>query len=326
MKKGVNFLLLFLSIFIFPLQVLAYSDYVIPGGENVGIEIKSEGIMIIGFYKVNGKLNKGNPNLVVGDLITKVNDTEVGTINELVEVINKEINDSKVTLTYVRGTDTKTTTLELALVDGVYKTGLYVKDSLTGIGTLTYIDPETSIYGALGHEILESNTKNRIEVKTGSIFKSLVTGIDKSTDGRPGGKNAKFYYQTEYGTISKNTLHGIYGEYTTNLPDKDALKVGDSSDIKLGKAEIYTVLEGEEVEKFEITITKIVKDTSIKNIHFKITDKTLLSKSGGVVQGMSGSPIIQNDMIIGAVTHVVVDNVENGYGVFITTMLKEGEN
>jgi len=217
------------------------------------------------------------------------------------------------------------TTLTLAQIDGDYKTGLYVKDSITGIGTLTYIDPNTLIYGALGHEIIESATKNRVEVKTGVIFRSFITGVDRSANGVPGGKNARFYFNTEYGDVTKNTNFGIFGTYNIELPDKEPVRVGTKDDVELGRAYIYTVLEGEKIERFEINITRIIKDTAIKNIHFKIIDERLLSRTGGIVQGMSGSPIIQNDMIIGAVTHVITNQVDTGFGIFITTMLEEGE-
>lgn len=325
MRKHKLLITLFMLL-LFPFHVLAYSDYIIPGGENVGIEIKSNGVMVIGFYKVNGEINRGNPNLRIGDIITKVNNIDVNKIDELINVINDSIVNNKVEVTYIRNQNPEQkTTLSLTLIDGIYKTGLYVKDSLTGIGTLTYIDPSSLIYGALGHEVVESTTKNKIEVKTGSIFKSSIVSILKSSDGQPGGKNAKFYYNSEYGSIEKNSNYGIYGVYHSTLPEKDLLKVGTKDEVKLGRAYIYTVLNGEQIERFEIEITKIVKESKVKNIHFKVSDSKLLSITGGIVQGMSGSPIIQNDMIIGAVTHVVVDNVQTGYGIFITTMLEEGE-
>ena len=314
----------FVAVFLFPFSVLAYSEYIIPGGENIGIEIKSRGVMVIGFYKVNG--TQDNNALRIGDVITAINDQEVNTINELIESINELIVDNRVNVTYLRGrTGNRKTTLTLAQVDGVYKTGLYVKDSITGIGTLTYIDPNTLIYGALGHEIIESATKKQVEVRTGIIFRSFITGVDRSSNGVPGGKNARFHYNTEYGDVTKNTNYGIFGNYNIALPNRDPLRVGTKDDIEVGKAHIYTVLEGEKVEQFEIMINRIIKDTRIKNIHFKITDERLLSKTGGVVQGMSGSPIIQNDMIIGAVTHVITNQVDTGFGIFITTMLEEGE-
>lgn len=318
-------LFLTLSLLFFPLSVLAYSDYIIPGGENVGIEINSKGIMVIGFYKINGKLNKGNPNIKVGDQIIKVENTVVSTTQDLINAIEKEKNSSSVKLTILRDNKEKEITLDLILVDGIYKTGLYVKDNVTGIGTLTYIDPQTKIFGALGHQVAESNSNMTVEVKSGLIFRSFVTSIDKSSTGTPGGKNAKLDYETKYGNIYQNTEYGIFGKYTDSFPQKDFLKVANPNEIELGKAYIYTVLKDEDIEQFEINITKIDKNNEIKNIYFEVTDPTLLEKTGGVVQGMSGSPIIQNNKIIGGVTHVIVSNPTTGIGIFITTMLKEGE-
>lgn len=327
MKKNKMSKIIFLtvSLFIFPFSVLAYSDYIIPGGENVGIEINSKGIMVIGFYKVNGKLNKGNPEIKIGDQIIMVGDTKVSTTQELVEAIDKNKNNDNVDLIILRDNKEKKLKLELVLVDGIYKTGLYVKDNITGIGTLTYIDPQTQIYGALGHQVAESNSNVTVEVKSGLIFRSFVTSIDKSASGNPGGKNAKLDYNTRYGTIVNNSEYGIFGKYTNTLPKKELLKVANSDEIELGEAEIYTVLNDENIEKFKINITKIDKKNDIKNIYFEVIDESLLDKTGGVVQGMSGSPIIQNNKIIGGVTHVIVSNPTTGMGIFITTMLEEGE-
>lgn len=317
--------ILLISFILLPLNVLAYSDYIIPGGETLGIEINSDGIMVIGFYQINGKFNKGNPVIKSGDYITKVNGTEVTTVNELTAVIEDNVDDGFVEVTYNRNGKEKTSKLELIKDDDVYKTGLYVKDSITGIGTLSYIDPETKIFGALGHEIVESNTNTVVEIKSGIIFRNYITGIDKSSNGIPGSKNAKFYYDTTYGKILKNTNVGIYGIYENDLPNKELYEVATPDEIKIGKATIYTVLEGEKIKDYSIEITAINETSDIKNISFVIDDEELLDKTGGVVQGMSGSPIIQNDKIIGAVTHVVIDNPTTGYGIFITTMLEEGE-
>lgn len=317
--------ILLISFILLPLNVLAYSDYIIPGGETLGIEINSDGIMVIGFYQINGKFNKGNPVIKSGDYITKVNGTEVTTVNELTAVIEDNVDDGFVEVTYNRNGKEKTSKLELIKDNDVYKTGLYVKDSITGIGTLSYIDPETKIFGALGHEIVESNTNTVVEIKSGIIFRNYITGIDKSSNGIPGSKNAKFYYDTTYGKILKNTNVGIYGIYENDLPNKELYEVATPDEIKIGKATIYTVLEGEKIKDYSIEITAINETSDIKNISFVIDDEELLDKTGGVVQGMSGSPIIQNDKIIGAVTHVVIDNPTTGYGIFITTMLEEGE-
>lgn len=308
---------------LFPLNVLAYSNKVILGGETIGIDIKSTGVMIIGFYKVDGKYPSSS--LKEGDIITKVGNSSISSIEELTRAIEESLNNNKVSITFLRGNKEKETTLNLSYENGVYKTGLYVKDSITGIGTLTFIDPETGKYGALGHEILEANTSKIVEVKTGIIFKNKITGIDASTNGSPGSKNAKFYYNTKYGEIEKNTKYGIYGDYKSSFDETKIIEVANKDEVKIGPATIYTVLQDEVVEEFEIYITKINETSDIKNISFEITDSKLLEKTGGVVQGMSGSPIVQNDKIIGAVTHVVTDNVTTGYGLFITTMLEESE-
>ena len=324
LKKGLKQLGIFLLLLI-PFNVVAYSDYIIPGGENIGIEIESDGIIVIGFYKVNGIINKGNPNLKVGDRIIRVNSTLVTNIPEMVTAIEEEIKDNEIKLTFLRNNKEKTTTLNLYENNGVFKTGLYVKDSLTGIGTLTYIDPSTLIFGALGHEVAESTSKEKIEVKTGNIFRSTITSIDKSVAGTPGGKNAKFYYNDKYGSILKNTSVGIFGLYDEALPERKTIEVAEDEEIRKGEAQIFTVLEKDKIDTFNINILKIEGNHRAKNLVFEINDDELLQKTGGIVQGMSGSPIIQNNKIIGAVTHVFVDDTKMGYGIFITTMLEEGE-
>ena len=321
MKKFIVFLCM---MFLIPLPVLAYSSEVVLGGSTIGIDIQSDGVMIIGFYQIDGKYHKSD--LVEGDVIIEVEGEKIETVEDLSSALEKNIDKESIQITYLRGEKEKTTQIELLLEDGVYKTGLYVKDGITGIGTLTFIDPATDTYGALGHEVLESNTSKIVEVKTGSIFKNEITSIDVSRDGEPGSKNAKFYYQSVYGDIDKNTRYGIYGTYTDDYDETHLIEIAEPEEVMVGKATIYTVLDGIEVEAFEIDITKINESSEIKNISFEITDPVLLEKTGGVVQGMSGSPIVQNGKLIGAVTHVVTDRVATGYGLFITTMLEESES
>lgn len=320
MKKR---LLIILISLLFPLNVFAYSNYVIPGGNNIGIEVYNEGIIVIGFYKINNRYNTSE--LKIGDVITKINDIKVYTVDEMVDAIEESVIDNKVNITVLRNKKEKVLEFNLINQEGIYKTGLYVKDSISGIGTLTYIDPETKIYGALGHEIIEGNSMKSVEIKSGTIFESLVTSIDRSSVGSAGTKNAKFYSNNIYGNVLKNTISGIYGTYTDELPTKETLEVGKPDELKEGEATIYTVLTGEKIEEFSINITNINTSGKIKNITFEITDTRLIEKTGGVVQGMSGSPIIQNNKIFGAVTHVIVNDPTTGYGIFITTMLEEGE-
>ena len=246
----------------------------------------------------------------------------------MLNVISNNKTNNNIKITYMRNNTTQNTNLKLIKDNNnTYKTGIYVKDSITGIGTLTFIDPQTKLYGALGHEILEKSTGQKVEVKDGKIYESTVTGITKSTNGSPGEKNARYDSNKIFGKIKENTKSGIFGNYTSELPNKKLYKVAQKKDIKLGKANILTVLKDSTVGSYEIEILQISKeDQKIKNILFEIIDPNLLNETGGIVQGMSGSPIIQGNYIIGAVTHVVVDNPKEGYGIFITNMLEEAEN
>lgn len=319
--------LFFLLLLCIPIKVLAYSNEIIPGGENIGIHLNTDGIVIVGFYEVNGTYLGQDAGLALGDRITKVNGKECTTIEEMVSLLNASPDFNRVVITFKRDQQEKTTHLKLIEDEnGVYKTGLYVKDQINGIGTLTYIDPNTKIYGALGHEIADKNTMQKVEIKDGHIFRSEVTNITKSEAGSPGEKNAKFYNDERYGDIKENEESGIFGTYQEQIPQTDAIEVGKPDDVTIGEAEIRTVLSGNTVENFKINILKIDKKSATKNILFEITDDQLLNQTGGVVQGMSGSPIIQNGKIIGAVTHVIVNDAKKGYGIFITTMLEEGEN
>ena len=320
LKKLKIKLLILLTSFIMPISILAYSDYIIPGGENIGIEIKSKGVMVVGLYEVNGKFLTSD--LKAGDLIIKINDQKVETIDDMTNIIGNSSETIKID--YIRNNKEETTTINLVKDENnIYKTGLYVKDEIKGIGTLTFIDPNTKLFGALGHEIIEKSTGQILEVKDGKIYNSKVTNIEPSRDGNPGEKNAIF--KDEIGEIKENTTKGIFGEYD-NIPNKKLYKVAKENEIKTGEAKILTVLNDEEVKEYKIEILKIDKNEKTKNLLFEITDKDLLETTGGIVQGMSGSPIIQDDYIIGAVTHVVVDSPTKGYGIFITNMLEEAEN
>lgn len=321
-------LLLSLATIIIPINVLAYSDYIIAGGENIGIELNSKGVIIVGTYEVNGENPAKKANLQTGDKITKINDKNVSNIEDMLNVIESSSDKENISITYLRGEKENKTTLNLTKgQNDVYKTGLYVKDSVTGVGTLTFIDPNTKLFGALGHEIIEKSTGQRLEIKDGKIYSSTVTGVTRSDNGSPGEKNAKYDSNEVFGSVFENTSSGIFGNYTGEIPGKKLYPVGKAENIKTGKATIFTVIEGENVEEFTINILKINTNQSVtKNILFEVTDEKLLKNTGGIVQGMSGSPIIQDNYIVGAVTHVVVDDPSKGYGILITKMLEEAEN
>lgn len=326
-KKLKSFIAIFLvATFIMPQSLLAYSNYIVAGGENIGLSINNKGIIIAGFYKVGDKYPGYDAGLNKGDVIKRANDKEVLGIDDFIGAI-KESDRKSLKLVYQRGKQNETTTLNLTDENGTLKTGLYVKDMISGIGTLTYIDPESKIYGALGHEVLEQTTGTMINVRDGKIYNSNVTSIEKSVRGEPGAKNANTNSNDVFGDVKENKVSGIFGNYTKEINKNNLYKVADYEDIKLGEAKIITVIEGTLKKEYSVNILKVNNDkTDNKNILFEITDSNLIDKTGGIVQGMSGSPIIQGNNIIGAVTNVVVNNPKRGYGILITTMLKEGEN
>ncbi len=315
-------LILLLAFFILPINAFALSKYLVPGGENVGITIHNNGVLVVGFYETENEKS----NLKIGDIIISINDMKVTSISDMLKEIDTTSDEVSLQVGYLRNKEEKTTTLNLKKdSSGIFKTGLYVKDSVTGIGTLTFIDPETNKYGALGHAITDNKTNIKFDIKDGKIFKSDVLSIDKSRDGEPGEKNAKFYFDTTYGTIEQNEETGIYGTYSEEYDKTKTLEVASIDEIKLGKAYIRTTLDNNKVEDFNIEILNVDKKSDTKNILFKITDKNLLVKTGGIVKGMSGSPIIQNNKIVGAVTHTVINDNTKGYGISVIKMLESME-
>ena len=314
-------LILFLTFMILPFNTFALSKYLVPGGENIGINIKSNGVLVVGFYESNAKSS-----LQIGDIIVSIDDNQVSSINDMLKLVDSSKDEVTLKIGYKRNNQLLSTNLSLVKDEnGVFKTGLYVKDSITGIGTLTFIDPTTNQYGALGHSITDIKTNIRFEIKDGKIFKSDVTSIDKSQNGQTGEKNAKFYFDTVYGTIEQNEETGIYGTYSEDYNSKKLVEVGSIDEIELGEAYIKTTLDNNKVENFNIEILSIDKESDTKNILFKVTDSTLLEKTGGIVKGMSGSPIIQNNKIIGAITHTVISDNTKGYGISIIKMLESME-
>lgn len=321
MKKYIYKILL-LFLLIIPINVFAYSKYVIPGGETIGIEVNSKGILVVDFYKVNKKFIAKEAGFEPGDRIIQVNNQEVNTIDEMLNII-RNANKKNIKFTIERNNTNLELNLPLTKENNIIKTGLYVKDKINGIGTITYIDPTTKIYGSLGHEIVESKTLSKFEIKDGNIYEASVENIIKSKRGVAGEKNAITNKNNLYGTVKENEITGIYGTYTKEI-NKDLIEI--SNTITTGEAYIKTVIKDDIVEDFKINILQIDNKSKTKNILFEITDKKLLNETGGIIQGMSGSPIIQNNKLVGAVNYVIVNDTTKGYGIFITTMLEEGDS
>jgi len=311
MFKKIKFFLFIMLLLVIPSYVKAYSDYIVASGENIGIKLKSKGIIVVGKY------DNYNNDIKVGDIIISIDNTTVDIESFTNKISN--INNNSINIGYIRNGVIYNTKLNIKKG----KTGLYLKDTIVGIGTLTFIDPNNNYYGALGHEIIESTTGLPVDIEKGYILESKVTDIKRNTPGEPGEKNASIN-NIELGDIDTNTIKGLFGDYN-NIYDKTKLyKVGKYNDIKLGKAYILTELSDNKVDMYDIEILSVNEKNSTKNIIFKVTDKRL-KNIGGIVQGMSGSPIIQDKYIIGAVTHVVVDNPNKGYGILITNMLEEAD-
>ena len=319
-KRGIIF---FLLAFI-PFNVCAYSNEIIAGGENIGIRLNTKGVMIVGTYEINGENPASKAGLKTGDCIIEINGNDISTIDDMANSLNGDFTDIKIK--YLRGLDIKETKMKVYRDESnIYKTGLFVKDSVTGIGTLTFVDPKTKKFGALGHEIIEQSTGKILDIKDGKIFESTVTGIIPSDGGNPGEKKAEFDDADIKGEARENTEQGIFGDYSDSVDNKKLYKVMSPNEVKTGPAKLLTVLSGKEVKDYDIVITQINSSSKNKNFIFEITDDELLKETGGIIQGMSGSPIVRDNYIIGAVTHVVVSEPNKGYGIFITNMLEEAE-
>lgn len=321
--------LVVLFVVLAPLVVSARE--LIPGGQNVGMEIRTNGLIISGTYDVNQNGSTYNPekdsDIKKGDIIIKAENNRVRVVSDLVDILKSSPKDS-ITLTILRNDKEIKRNLKIIRSSpNTWKTGLFIKERVLGIGTITFYDPETKTYGALGHEVMDSSTSRIIEVYSGTIFDSKVIGVKKSQNGKPGEKIAELNESIKLGDIVINNRYGIYGNYLNSPENAVKLPSGSQEDVVMGPAEIWTVLNGRKIEKFEIEIITVRKQNSpdAKGMTFKVTDKRLLDATNGIVQGMSGSPIIQNGKLIGAVTHVLVENVNIGHGIYIEWMLMEAD-
>ena len=314
----------------FPTTILANEDVYL-GGESVGIEVMYPGVVVSDTYSFQIGDKHYDPSTYIHkfDIIIEVNNVKVQTIQQLQQQL-QNYTDNKVNeipIVVLRN-QKKIQTKILYQYDPstlTYKHGLYLKDRLNGIGTLTFIEPNSMRYGCLGHEIMDPDTKSRAEIDTGTIYDSSITSITKATPSTAGQKHASIDYQNILGSIDTNTPYGIFGTYGNDVSNKEKIELANINDIHKGKASICTVLSNQHVETYEIDIITINTHSKTKNLVFTITDKTLLNKTNGIIQGMSGSPIIQDGKLVGAVTHVVVNEPSRGFGIFIEHMMEVNE-
>ena len=315
----------FLLSIIMPISIVfGYTDKVYIGGENVGIEVKTNGVLVVGLYKVNDRLINSS-NIQVGDYIIEVNNNKIVSIEDFSNEIYNDSDKEELDIKIRRKNKIINTKLELVNVDNEYKTGLYVKDEISGIGTLSFIDPTNDNFFCLGHQISDNSTNETVDISSGSIYYSYITDINRSSNGNVGEKEAITDENEKYGTIVKNTDKGIFGTYERDYSNKKIYEVASKEEVKFGEAKLLTVTKNDEIKEYSINIDSIdLKDDS-KNIMFSVTDKELIDSTGGIVQGMSGSPIVQNNKIIGVVTHVIINDTKRGYAIFTVNMLEEAE-
>lgn len=306
---------------------------VYPGGISIGVKINNKGALVVGYSDIStheglsespGKV----AGIELGDIIEEVNGENIETCSDLISKVKTCRND-EMTVKILRGNSEITKKVSLIKEDNEYKIGLWVRDSTAGIGTLTFYDKDSKTFGALGHPITDGDTNVSFNIKSGTLLRSSVLSIKKGERGNPGEIKGLFINENEsIGNIEKNTNSGIYGDASVELINPNfnkAMTVAYRDEIKEGHAQIITTVEDGGAKAYDIEILKLLPqdEPGSKSMIIKIVDPVLLEKTGGIVQGMSGSPIIQNGKIIGAVTHVLINKPDVGYGIYIEWMLQD---
>ncbi len=300
---------------------------ILVGGVPFGVKFFSHGIVIVGFTEIETENGVESPaydaGLRINDIITRVNGQNVHTSSEMIERV--ENSDNMIEITFIRNgnEDTVRFTPALCSTDGKRKTGMWIRDTTAGIGTVTFVDANTGAFAGLGHGICDAETGELLKMERGTVMKVQISGIKKGAVGTPG--ELQGYFTSEKtGTLLKNTECGVYG-ILAEIPagcGMEETTLGKRRDVMKGKAHIWCTLGDGEPQKYEITIDEIrINSRDNRSFSITVTDKQLLEKTGGIVQGMSGSPIIQDGKLVGAVTHVLINDPTKGYGIFIENML-----
>lgn len=296
------------------------------GGYPLGFTFKCNGVLVVAIS------NDNTTNLVEGDIIKKIEDYDVCSLENISEILNEKItNKDLVNLTILRKNEQAKASLKPMFdsATGKYKLGLWIRDDAAGVGTLTYVRKDNLRFGALGHPVCDIDTGSMMPVSSGSIFKCNVVGYKKGAKGNPGELKGLFLRNGSiFGSLDKNIKCGVYGTFNQERLDfvsEREVEVADRHEIKSGKATIRCTIDGYEPQDYEIEIVKTYfqSGNDTKSMFIRVTDKNLLERTGGIVQGMSGSPIIQNGKLVGAVTHVFVSDPTKGYGIFADLMINE---
>lgn len=302
---------------------------VVPMGNAIGMKLYTAGVLVVGMSEIEGKKPYENSGIKEGDRIVQINQNQIDNTDDLMEAVNQS-NGNKISVQYVRDEKTITTSIKpVKNSSNEYKIGLWVRDAAAGVGTLTFYEPASGMFATLGHGIMDIDTSDLIKIANGELVTTNILSITKGTKGNPGEIRGTIEAGHTIGNISKNTKFGVFGTinktpYLT-VSDENAMQVALREEIKTDKAQIICELENGKKEYYDIEIQKVFVNNNKdnKSMLIKITDLKLLKKTGGIIQGMSGAPIIQNGKFIGAVTHVLVNDPTIGYGVFADIMLKQ---
>lgn len=302
-------------------------QYVVLGGEIFGIKLFTDGVLVVDAESVQSEGNTVNPaekaGIKIGDIIKSVNGKNVYTNKALSEIIEKS-NGEELQVTVVRGNDTLNVSFSSVKEDGTgkFKAGLWVRDSTAGIGTVTFYNPQNNSFGGLGHAICDIDTGEIMPMVNGEMAKAYVSGLYKSTNGCVGELCGVFTGERQ-GSLCINCEKGMYG-FSDIIPQNQTVPIALESEVKKGEAEIICTVDKNGPKSYKVEIVKLLKKTGEinKDMIVKITDPELLSKTGGILQGMSGSPIVQNGMLVGAVTHVFINDPTQGYAIFADKMLE----
>lgn len=303
---------------------------VIPLGNTIGLKLYTEGVLVVGMSEIEGKKPYENTGIQEGDRIIKIDKKNISNTDDLVQTVNSA-QGKEVQVTYIKDDtleELTTNMLPAKTKDNEYKLGLWVRDAAAGVGTLTFYEPSTKMFAALGHGITDIDTGSLVTIANGELVSSNIVSITKGEKGTPGEIRGSIEKEAKLGDISKNTSFGIFGKISNKTKleiNQNEMEVLARNEIKQGKAQIICELEEGKKKTYEIQIQKIytANNTDNKSMLIKVTDKELLEKTGGIIQGMSGSPIIQNGKFVGAVTHVLVNDPTTGYAVFADMMLKQ---
>lgn len=293
----------------------------VPVGKTIGIELQTQDVTVVGFSETVHAAEEAG--LKKGDVVEKINDVEIHRASDISEQLGKANAPVKITIRRNRRQQEFLVTPEITGSGKLL--GIYARDTLAGIGTVTYYDPETGNFGALGHGVNDTDSAQLVAMEQGRVVGSSVVKVEKSKQGQPGALRGALD-TVQIGTVDANTKSGIFGTLDTFVPEQSPMPVAQESEVQVGDATILSNVSGTQTESYTIKIEQIVPDDSQgRNLLLRVTDQNLIAQTGGICQGMSGSPILQNGKLVGAVTHVLVSDPTMGYGIFIDNMLEASE-